>query len=235
MKRYFILLLLSLLVAGCAKDMSADIYALDIWDPETQSAADTPIRFLSETDPSAWTRLGSLEERFAACSVPASILKEKTTEALGLSILHYPLNGILSAYNYLDSPVRMIYQNSPLHRELASRTDAAEVMAEIFKTVDVDPSVTYSVNYKDLSWYDEMFLEMFLGTRLIPGLDKGSDKETIKKAASQKLKKRMNMGDEESFGTFGLIPLAYMNERLGLGLSIPNYVVDTMHFFVVDR
>ena len=68
-----------------------------------------------------------------------------------------------------------------------------------------------------------------MGSRLVPGLDKGPIQQRLKAAVADKMKERL--ADE---GTFGLVPLAYMNERLGLGLSFPDDAVSEMRRFTLD-
>lgn len=224
-KKLFILLMAAVLMSACS---SAGIDApWGEWNSDP-GEDDTPIVFLSETDYGAWMRLNGLEQRFKACEVPPEILNAKTTRALGLSILHYPLNSIVYAYNYWDVPVRMIYDRSSLHQALAARKDAATVLIDIFDQTMVDINLSVSSSYEVISLSDELFLEFFLGTRLVPGLDSNSNKERLKAIVSRKMAERKAGG---SFSDNSLIPLAYMNERLGLGVPFDDDVVELMHQF----
>ena len=191
---------------------------------------DTPIVFLSETDHNAWAHLGGLEERFSACEVSPEVLNAKTTRALGLSILHYPLNGIVYSYNYWDMPVKMIYGRSSLHQALAARKDAATVLIDIFDMTRIDIILMFSSDYEVISLMDEVFLELFLGTRLVPGLDSNSNKERLKTIVSRKIAERKA---DSSFSNNSLIPLAYMNERLGLGIKFADNIEEMMHLFTL--
>ena len=228
MKRILPILIAAICAISCSEGMERDNV---VWDPEAQGEADTPIVFLTETDFDAFVRIVGLENRFKACEVPREILEGKTTLALAKSILHYPLNYILPAYNFLDPPVKLIYDNSPLHQELAARRDAAEALTSVFEktSIDKNPDLNVSTSYEKIKFTDELFLEMFMGSRLVPGLDKGPIQNRLKAAVADKMKERL--ADE---GTFGLVPLAYMNERLGLGLSFPDDAVSEMHRFTLD-
>ena len=227
MKKICLILLSALMLAGCAKDMSEDIRCIDDhWGEIAQGDADEPILFLSETDYDNWVHMSDLDTRFLACRVPDGILKGKTTRALGLSILHYPLNYLLLYYNYYDLAVKQVYERSPLHMTLAARADAAPVLIDIFDQTSIDINISTSVGYQSITLQDEMFL----GTRLVPGLDKGSNKEKIKAIVSRKMDERKA---DSSFSTLSLIPLAYMNERLGLGLKFDDDIVSTMHSFTL--
>ena len=66
--------------------------------------ADTPIVFLPEKDKDIWTRIETLEDRFAACSVSQERLDSMTTEALGKSILNYPLNYLVFVFTKEEYP-----------------------------------------------------------------------------------------------------------------------------------
>lgn len=209
---------------GCAKDMDHMEW------PADPGEDDTPIVFLRDTDYEAWTHIGGLEERFAACEIPAGILNAKTTRALGLSILHYPLNGIIFSYNYFDMSIKMIYDRSSLHQALAVRKDAAEVLIDIFDKTSIDPDIIVSKDYQAISLFDEVFLEFFLGTKLVRGLDSGANRKKLSAIVSRKMKE---CSSDDSSINVSLIALAYMNERLGLGLKFDDDVVNTMHQFTL--
>ena len=231
MKKIGLILLSALMLAGCAKDLSENIAFIDEhWAEVDQGDENAPILFPSEVFPEIWAHVSDLESRFRICNVPSGILDKKTTRALGLSILHYPMNDLILTYNYYDLPVKMVHERSSLHRELAARPDAAEELIGIFDETRIDISINKSTGYSDITLQDEMFLEMFLGTRLVPGLDKGSNKEKLKAIVSRKMGERKA---SSSFSTLSLIPLAYMNERLGLGLKFDNDIIDTMHSFTM--
>ena len=158
------ILLMAVVLASACSNMDTD--HPNPWNSDP-GEDDTPIVFLSETDHNAWTHLGGLEERFSACEVSPEVLNAKTTRALGLSILHYPLNGIVYSYNYWDMPVKMIYDRSSLHQALAARKDAATVLIDLFDRTRIDINLIVSSDYEVISLMDEVFLELFLGTRLV--------------------------------------------------------------------
>ena len=221
------ILLMAVVLASACSNMDTD--HPNPWNSDP-GEDDTPIVFLSETDHNAWTHLGGLEERFSACEVSPEVLNAKTTRALGLSILHYPLNGIVYAYNYWDVPVKMIYDRSSLHQALAARKDAATVLIDIFDRTRIDINLTVSSDYEVISLMDEVFFELYLGTGLVPGLDSNSNKEKLKTIVSRKMAERKA---DSSFSNNSLIPLAYMNERLGLGIKFDDNIVEMMHMFTL--
>lgn len=232
MKRIILILLSMMTLAGCSAGQREAADPDRFW-AEYSGGDDDPIVFLPEIDPGAWKKLTGLEERFRACNVPDGILKEKTTRALGLSILHYPLNHIIFAYNYYDEPVRLVFRNSSLHAGLAARSDAAEVMTEIFGNTDIDLDLTVSTGYDTIALGDGFFLEFFLGSGLIEGLDKGNVKDRLKDAVKKKRDARLAARD--AYGDLPLISLAYMNERLGLGVQFSADIVSNMHQFIEDN
>lgn len=221
------ILLMAVVLASACSNM--DIGHLNPWNSDP-GEDDTPIVFLRETDYGAWTHLEGLEERFSACEVPPEVLNAKTTRALGLSILHYPLNGIVYSYNYWDMPVKLIYDRSSLHQALAARKDAATVLIDIFDRTRIDINLIVSSDYEVISLMDEVFFELYLGTGLVPGLDSNSNKQRLKTIVSRKMAERKA---DSSFSNDSLISLAYMNERLGLGIKFDDNIVEMMHMFTL--
>lgn len=224
-RRLIPILFSTLLMVGCSAALTENQPEASILS-KTPGEDDTPILFLNETDPDYWQKIEGLDSRFRACNIPADVLNTKTTSALGRSILHYPLNHIIFAYNYWDMPVRLVYDNSLLHQALAIREDAAPVLLDIFDRAKIDLNSSVSSDYEVLTLTDELFLEMFIGSRLVPGLDTGVNKERLKAIVSRKASERKTGG---SYTEYSLIPLAYINERLGLGLSFDNDIVELMH------
>lgn len=218
---------MAVVLASACSNM--DIGHLNPWNSDP-GEDDTPIVFLRETDYGAWTHLEGLEERFSACEVPPEVLNAKTTRALGLSILHYPLNGIVYSYNYWDMPVKLIYDRSSLHQALAARKDAATVLIDIFDRTRIDINLIVSSDYEVISLMDEVFFELYLGTGLVPGLDSNSNKQRLKTIVSRKMAERKA---DSSFSNDSLISLAYMNERLGLGIKFDDNIVEMMHMFTL--
>lgn len=234
MKRICPILFSIILLAGCTKAFSVNMESIDShWAKVTQGDEDAPILFISETDYGIWTHISDLNDRFQACRVPTSILTSKTTMALGQSILHYPMNYLILAYNYYDIPVRMFYEHSPLHRELVARPDAADVLVSIFEktTIDKDPNLFVATSYEKITVCDELLLEYLLGSGLVKGLDKGAYKDRLKTAVTRKRDERL--ADEDLNGELTLIPLAYMSEHLGLGVSFSGGIMTAMHQFTM--
>jgi hypothetical protein len=230
MKRLFLIFTSILVIAGCAKDYTEDIASIEKnWTTE-QGGSDDPVIFPSEIDYDSFAAIEGLSLRFKACAVPGNILNEKTTRALGLSILHYPMNYIIFAYNYYDMPVRIVYDHSPLHRELAARNDAAEALVGVFEKTRIDKSLEMMAkDYENITLADELFLEYFLGSGLVKGLDKGNNKKRLAEAV--KMKRDRRLADPDLNNALTLMPLAYMSERLGLGVQFSKDIVDNMHSF----
>ena len=231
MKRICLILFSALILAGCSKDHSEEIARLDDFWEQTKEGSDDPIIFPTEIGLVKWEAIDGLDQRFRICQVPDNILEYKTTKALGLSILHYPMNYLILAYNYYDMPVTLVCERSSLHKALAARPDAAEVLTGIFETtsIDKDPGLVFAKSYEKITVCDELFLEYFLGSGFVKGLDTGSNKERLKAAVARKRDERL--ADVDLNGVLTLIPLAYMSERLGLGVRFSDDIVNTMHQF----
>ena len=61
-------------------------------------------------------------------------------------------------------------------------------------------------------------------------MDSNSNKERLKTIVSRKIAERKA---DSSFSNNSLIPLAYMNERLGLGIKFDDNIVEMMHMFTL--
>ena len=96
--------------------------------------------FPAEKDFKAWVDIVTLEDRLAACEVPENLLHSMTTDALVRTVLNYPLFFIYSAYDNPLDAVDIIVKSSRLHRELFTRSDAAEVLLRHFDETYMDTS-----------------------------------------------------------------------------------------------
>ena len=218
---------ISVLVISCQQNLTPDC-------PDTAPPADEvmtkslssgrvnpddPVVFLPATDMKAWTDIGPLEDRFAACEVPASRLNVMTTEALVKSMMNYPLNYLVLFYENPQYAIDLIIKNSPLHQEFLSRSDAAEVFIDFYAAAGIDMSLEksdYDGDYTSLSYANSMFMDHFLGSRLMSGLGKASVKQKLTEAVSNKLQERLLASD--TFGRLSITPLIKINEAEGLGI-----------------
>ncbi len=214
MRKNYSLLLLLPLIFGCQDRLA--VQGLGNSCADAQSSADlvatvqvdAPLTFVSQTDFSAWTGIRGIEERFKACDVPEAQLKMMTTSALVRSILHYPLNYLVFAYNDPQEAIRLVYENSGLHRELASRSDAAEELIKAFSTSSMtldSRRINAAEDDETLSYTDGMFLEYFLGSGLVAGLSSGANKTALREAVRKKLELRS--ADTLTYSANSLRPL----------------------------
>ena len=164
------------------------------------SADDEPLTFLPSVDSSAWTALRSLDERFDACSVPDDLLRRMTTDALVGSAVNYPLNYLI-LFNDPESAVEMIFENSPLHRELASRQDAPTDLAELFSESDYGFEIKTDLDDRQLSYTDEMFLEYLISSDRIAGRADAAAKDLLRDAVSEKAMQRLSEPDKYSIAS----------------------------------
>lgn len=216
---------ISVLVISCQQNLTPDTAppADEVMTKSLSSGRvnpDDPVVFLPATDMKAWTDIGPLEDRFAACEVPASRLSAMTTEALVKSMMNYPLNYLVFAYSDPQEAIDLIIKNSTLHREFLSRTDAAEVFVELYAETELDmrrEKSSFDGDYTSLSYANTMFMDYFLGSRLISGLMKASVKQKLADAVSRRLQERVS--DTETFSTKSIEPLFNINEVESLGIS----------------
>lgn len=184
---------------------------------------DDPVVFLSETETDFWSQVVSLEDRFKAFEVPASRLSKMTTEALAKSLLNYPLNYLVLAYDNPQNAVDLIIENSPLHEEFLSRNDAVEVLVDLYAASDLDMSLdksNYDGDYQNLSYTNMIFVEHLLGSGILSTLGRSSVKEKLSVAVVAKLQARLNA--PEVFSSFSIEPLRSIDEAESLNVMTTN-------------
>ena len=219
MKGLFSLFLVGILLMGCQDQLSSQKdawYEIPITKAEDLSRVysnNEPYTFLTEKDFKAWTDIVTLEDRLIACEIPKSTLKTMTTDALVRTALKYPLNFIYSAYNDPLVAVDIIVENSPLHQELFSRNDAAEVLLRYFGQTDIDKNLQKTTFNRDdscLTYANELFFEYLLSSRLSTGLFSKHDLLELQSTARRKFEERQI--DSKDFSEVSLAPLRLMLE-----------------------
>lgn len=219
MKPLYYLFLVSILLIGCQDRLSYQTEDFDeapITKAEEMSRSfsiNEPYTFVTEKDFKAWTDIVTLEGRLAACEIPESTLKAMTTDALVRTVLKYPLNFIYSAYNDPFVAVDIIVKNSPLHQELFSRNDAAEMLLHYFGRTCIDKSLQETSFNRDescLTYANELFFEYLLSSRLSTGLFSKHDLLELQSTARRKFEERQI--DSKDFSEVSLAPLRLMLE-----------------------
>lgn len=220
---------MSVLLISCQQSLTPDQSDLAVPKNEVMTRAlstgkvgpDDPVVFLPAVDLKAWTNIGPLEDRFAACEVPASRLRNMTTEALVKSMMSYPLNFMVCAYDNPKDAIDLIIQYSPLHQEFLSRSDAAEVFVDFYAGANLDMSLEksdFDGNYTSLSYANAMFMDHFIASGLMTGLGKASVRQKLTEAVSKKLQERLQ--DSETFSIYSIRPLVNINVAESLGINV---------------
>lgn len=241
MKRYFLFTIMSILLISCQQNLTPDY-------PESASTADKvmtrslsagkvtpddPVVFLSEGETNFWSQTVSLEDRFKAFEVPASRLSTMTTEALAKSILNYPLNYLVFAYDPKDA-VDLIIKNSPLHQEFLSRMDAFEVLVDLYAASGLDMRIeksNYDGDYVNLSYTNTMFVEAFLGANVLNTFAKSSVNQKLAETVATKLQSRLQKPD--TFSISSIEPLLAIDEAIGLNVASVETRADTYNYISV--
>lgn len=231
MKRYFLFTIMSVLLISCQQSLTPDQSDLAVPKNEVMTKSlstgkvgpDDPVVFLPATNMKAWTGIESLENRFAMCDVPISRLKAMTTEALVKSIMNYPLNYLIFVYNDPETAIDIIVDKSPLHQELLSRLDVKNVFINLYATADLDMRIEksdFDSDYTSLSYTNTMFMDYFLGYKVLPILGESSVKQQLTEAVIKKLDERVQ--NKETFSTFSIEPLLVIDETASLGIMSSN-------------
>ncbi len=222
-KILFRILLIFLFAVSCHRE---DIFVIpDVPEMSTigktvfYTADDEALTFLPSRDSSAWTSLIGLQTRFDACLVPENVLDRMTTEALVASAMNYPLNYIIFAYNNPQTAVDLIFENSSLHRELASRPDAPAELTKLFaaSTSGFEIQTKVCDDTKQLSYRDEMFLEYLIGSDRIAGRLNQEYKSMLRNAVSLKIQERLS--DSLTYSMTSIEPLEAIDKAEELFLT----------------
>lgn len=229
MKRIlFVVAAISSVLMSCQQSLVPEKLATSTATDEIQTKSITtdkftderPIVFLPASDMKSWTDIGPLEKRFAACEVPASRLDRMTTEALLKSMINYPLNYLVFVYNSPKAAIDIIIENSPLHQEFLSRDDAAEVFVNMYASAEMDfclDKSNYDGDYTRLSYTNALFLDHFVGSKVLPGLGEASIKSKLSEAVRTKLVSRVQ--NETIFSMFSIEPLLTIDRVESLGVA----------------
>lgn len=219
--------IISLLLVSCQQSLTPDFPEPATLTEEviTKSLStgrinpDEPVIFLPATNTKAWTSIGNLEDRFAACEVPASRLNTMTTEAIVKSMMNYPLNYLIFVYNDPKSAIELIARNSSLHREFLNRQDAWDVFIEMYSQAQLDMSPEkgdFDSNYDTLSYTNTLFLDYFLSANAIGNLEKSSVRQRLGEIVQRKLETRLD--DVQTFSRFSINPLLIIDKNASLGI-----------------
>lgn len=242
MKRLItILSAVSIALISCQQALVPDQTDLAVHENEVMTRAlstgkvgpDDPVVFLSELETNFWSQTVSLEDRFKAFEVPVSRLSTMTTEALAKSILNYPLNYLVFAYDPKDA-VDLIIKNSPLHQEFLSRTDAFEVLVDFYAASGLDMRIeksNYDGDYVNLSYTNTMFVEAFLGANVLNTLAKSSVKQKLAETVATKLQSRLQQ--PETFSISSIEPLIAIDDAEGLNVASVETRADTYNLISV--
>ena len=242
MKRLItILSAVSIALISCQQALVPDQTDLAVHENEVMTRAlstgkvgpDDPVVFLSELETNFWSQTVSLEDRFKAFEVPSSRLSTMRTEALAKSILNYPLNYLVFAYDPKDA-VDLIIKNSPLHQEFLSRTDAFEVLVDLYAASGLDMRIeksNYDGDYVNLSYTNTMFVEAFLGANVLNTFAKSSVKQKLAETVATKLQSRLQQ--PETFSISSIEPLIAIDDAEGLNVASVETRADTYNLISV--
>lgn len=228
MKQFTILLALTLVACQTQEyiinDDSCDIKENTSEAVITKSSVATSstsrIVFLPETDQKAWVAMGHIEDRFKACDISESILETMTTESLVESVLYYPLNFLVLAYNDPVYAVELIVKNSALHRELLKRADGTELM--IARFVKTRPTRKMERREEDLAdeipFQDEMFMDYFIGSGQLPDIMTFKNQLKLRDGLEQKVEDMLSQ--PKRYSTLSMAAMSYINTAFDYRLPV---------------
>ena len=180
----------------------------------TAAKIDSAITFLNGEYYHKLSEIETLEERFQFCDVSKGIAIQLTTKALVESIVKYPLNYLIFAYDNPLSAVRLILKNSQLHQELLSRGDIVEKLIDYFSMSEIsfDKIQTKCDSILFLPYKDELLLEnLLLFAIQTKGID-SNNRQFLLDEVNIKLNDRISQ--KETFSDYSLAPLIALKNYL---------------------
>lgn len=133
-KRLASVLLAAAIMLGAAAPAMAE-------EPE-ETAGPFPAGYQYPTLPGTpeWDALKDNQEKIDACVVPQEILDNMTTEEVLETLLNYPLQGNISAFNSIQAGVEVVYHwySGEILETLLTRPDRADVILRRYQKTLVD-------------------------------------------------------------------------------------------------
>lgn len=121
----------------------------------TQNTAETTVAgytYPIQPGTAAWEALTSHAEMVAATQIPLETLQQMSTAALIESVLAYPLNGDILAYNSTQAGFDAVAAEFDGYVELFNRADAASILLANYQALD--PAVVTAASVDDQGAYD---------------------------------------------------------------------------------
>ncbi|SKC56235.1 hypothetical protein SAMN06298215_1676 [Bacteroidales bacterium WCE2008] len=208
MKKIFYVFVLGAAVMGCQKENVSEVSDAgnSINEQVVEATITEPVTYLADTDFDSWTSIASIEDRFEACNIPESEARSMTDEALMKSVINYPLNYLIFAYNNPEDAVRKVIENSNVHKELVRRAGSADAILDAFASTTVsDMESMRTKDYCNVTYSDEIFLDYFVNPEFIPALESKEASVTLQSIADKKIEARL--ANEEVYSLRSISPL----------------------------
>ena len=225
MKKYTVLLALALVACQTQEYIGKDVIEDETLEIVATKASvkttSTPrIVYLPEKDIKAWTSMRNVEDRFKACDTPESTLTTMTTESIVESLLYYPMNFLVLAYNDPLHAVKEIVKNSTLHRELLNRPDGTEAVLARFAATRPTRKMARQAgdSADDIPFQDELFLDYFIASGLLPGIQTPENRQMLRNSLAQKAEDILT--HQRQYGTLPLTAISYINTTFDYHLPI---------------
>lgn len=186
---------------------------------------DEPVKYLAEVNYGKWTEIRHVEDRIKACNPTQEEVERMSTEALVKSIVHYPLNYLIFAYDDPMTAINLLADSSLIHKEFEKRADAAKTIIELFSDtegVEIDPYKKTFSEYKCLQYSDATFLEYYMASGRIPNIYAKETAEKLGIAINKKIVERVSQ--PEIYNYSSIQPLLIMGaspELTAYVMSIP--------------
>lgn len=189
-----------LLVTSCS--LTNDIENQDNSVLEKRYTIDRAWSYDTVASPEQWKQYHSLDEKFEACQIPATVLSEMTTNALVKTCVAHPLANIYSAYGNRLNGIGVFADRFNAFQELLTRSDAAEAFVEVYSNVKVtaDYCNPYTMdNTFMLSSLSIGFLELLMGSGLFPDIISPINRQKLREIAEKRINDLQESHQEYSY------------------------------------
>lgn len=159
--------------------------------------SDTPYSYPLLPGTEAWATLKSGDEKFEACQIPETYLKNMSTAALAETCLNYPLGGeYVFSNNERNWAASLIERFNGL-KELSTRQDGASELLKIYEKMPVQPG-NYVDKMDGSSFFRLGYIELLLSNDVF--LNRLTETEThrLQEISTAKYEGKLNAKDTYS-------------------------------------
>lgn len=218
MKKAIFYLVLILCISGGCQRYEIDTELIRASTPDTKTEDLPPSIFQDFHEKNQAGMIESLEEKLQACNIASDVADNMSSEDLVRNIIDYPLNSLVMFYDDPQMAVKLVIENSNLHKAFLAREDAADILLQYYDNSNI--SMVVKRDTKDFSlipYSATMFIEHFIASDICRSIFK-EKRQGLRTIISKKLEERLSQNNLYSYSS--VKPLLDINDSLSLSLNI---------------